>query len=132
MADLVLEVLNKSNIDVINWRGQSYDNVSNIIGTYKGMQAEIKKKHCKYREYCPYAAHSLSLVGESAPLVVLNLLIFFRLSINFIIFFGIYLSLESHEGNPWSIGPKSCQKTFRNTLVYRAWWLYFIWRLKSY
>ena len=44
MADLVLEVLNKSNIDVINWRGQSYDNVSNIIiGTYKGMQAEIKK-----------------------------------------------------------------------------------------
>ena len=43
MADLVLEVLNKSNIDVFNWRGQSYDNVSNIIGTYKGMQAEIKK-----------------------------------------------------------------------------------------
>ena len=42
MADLVLEVLNKSNIDVINWRGQSYDNVSNIIGTYKGMQAEIR------------------------------------------------------------------------------------------
>ena len=26
MADLVLEVLNKSNIDVINCRGQSYDN----------------------------------------------------------------------------------------------------------
>ena len=45
MADLVLEVLNKSNIDVINCRGQSYHNASNMSGTYKGMQAEIKKLH---------------------------------------------------------------------------------------
>ena len=42
MADLVLEVLNESNMDVINCRGQSYDNVSNASGTYKGMRAEKK------------------------------------------------------------------------------------------
>ena len=42
-TDLVLEVLNKSNIDVINCRRQSYDNASNITGTYKVMQAETKK-----------------------------------------------------------------------------------------
>ena len=34
MADLVLEVINKNNIDVINCRGQSYDNESNMSGTY--------------------------------------------------------------------------------------------------
>ena len=33
VADLVLEVLNKSNINVINCRGQSYDNASNMSGT---------------------------------------------------------------------------------------------------
>ena len=55
MADLVLEVLNKTNIDVINCRGHSYNNASNMSGTYKGMQVEIKK-HCKYAGYCPCAA----------------------------------------------------------------------------
>ena len=33
VADLVLEVLNKSNINVINCIGQSYDNASNMSGT---------------------------------------------------------------------------------------------------
>ena len=37
MGDLLLERLNKSNIDVINCREQSHDNASNISGTYKGM-----------------------------------------------------------------------------------------------
>ena len=43
MADLILEALNKSDIDVINCRGQSYDNASDMSGTYTGMQAEIKR-----------------------------------------------------------------------------------------
>ena len=64
-TDFVLEVLNKSNINVINCKGQSYDNMSGMSGTCKGMQAEIKK-HCKYADYCLCAAHSLNLVGESA------------------------------------------------------------------
>ena len=43
MADLVLEVLNKSNIDVINCAEQHYDNASNMSCPYKEMQAEIQK-----------------------------------------------------------------------------------------
>ena len=78
MADLVLEVLNKSNIDVFNIRGQSYDNASNMSGTYKGIQAEIKKD-------C--AAHSLNLVEESAASCCIESANFFQLSSNFIIFF---------------------------------------------
>ena len=37
MADLVLEMLNKSDIDVINCSGQSYKNASNMSGIYKRM-----------------------------------------------------------------------------------------------
>ena len=33
MVDLVLKVLNKNNINVINCKGQSYDNASNVNGT---------------------------------------------------------------------------------------------------
>ena len=54
MADLVLEVLNKSNINVINCRGQCYNNESNMSDTCNGMQAEIKK-HCKHTDYCPFS-----------------------------------------------------------------------------
>ena len=43
MTKLVLEKLNKSNVNVINCREQPYNNASNMSGTYKGMQAEIKK-----------------------------------------------------------------------------------------
>ena len=43
MTKLVLEKLNKSNINVINCREQPYNNASNMSGSYKGMQAEIKK-----------------------------------------------------------------------------------------
>ena len=65
LADVVLEVLNKCNMDVFNCRRQSYNNASNMSGTYNGMQAEIKKD-CKYTNYCSCAARSLNLVGELA------------------------------------------------------------------
>ena len=84
MTKLVLEKLNKSNVNVINCREQPYNNASNMSGTYKGMQAEIKKTQRKYAGYCPCAAHLLNLVEGQSPLSVLNLLICFRLSMNFI------------------------------------------------
>ena len=65
MVDLVLEVLNKSNIDVINCRRQSCDSAWNVGGTHNGMQAEMEK-HCKHADSCPFAAHALNLVGELA------------------------------------------------------------------
>lgn len=35
-------MLNKRNIDVTNYREQSYDNASNMSGTYKRMRPELK------------------------------------------------------------------------------------------
>ena len=81
MADLVLEVLNQSNIDVINCSRQFYNNASNMNGTYKRMQAEIKK-HCKYADYCSCAAHSLNLVGESAASCCIESANFFSANFN--------------------------------------------------
>ena len=56
MAGLVLEVLNESNMDVINCRRQSYNNVSNASGTYKGMQAE--KKSTASTQVIAYLLHT--------------------------------------------------------------------------
>ena len=78
MADLVIEMLNKSDIDVINCSGQSYKNASNMSGIYKRMQAVIKKQ-CKYADYCLCVAHSLNLVGESAASCCIESAIFFSI-----------------------------------------------------
>ena len=40
LADVVLEVLNKCNMDVFNCRRQSYNNASNMSGTH----TECKQK----------------------------------------------------------------------------------------
>ena len=48
------------------------------------MQAEIKKKHCEYADYCPCAAHFLNLVGESVTSCCIESCNPFRLSMNFI------------------------------------------------
>ena len=53
MADLVLEVLNNSTLDIVRSRGQSYN----------GMQVEIKKAQCKHADYSLCAAYSLYLVS---------------------------------------------------------------------
>lgn len=57
--------LQKHNVDILNCRGQSYDNASNMSGCYKGLQARIKNVSPR-SEYVPCSAHSLNLVGEYA------------------------------------------------------------------
>ena len=76
MSDLVLEVLKISNIDVINCKGQSYDNASNMSDTYKEMQTE-RKKHCKYADYCRCTTNLLNLAGESSTCCCFESAIFF-------------------------------------------------------
>lgn len=61
----VLTLLEELNIDIKNCRGQSYDNASNMSGSYTGLQARIKLKNDK-ADYVPCAAHSLNLVGVFA------------------------------------------------------------------
>ena len=56
LAESLLEYLKTNDIDIADYRGQSYDNASNMSGKYNGMQAIIRQ-HCNLAEY----VHSLNL-----------------------------------------------------------------------
>lgn len=51
--------------NILDCRGQSYDNAANMSGIYNGFQAKIKEL-CLLVEYIPCSAQSLNLVGECA------------------------------------------------------------------
>ena len=65
LNDAVTEMLANYEIDIQNCRGQSYDNASNMVGHYSGLQARIKHVN-KFAVYITRAAHSLNLVGTCA------------------------------------------------------------------
>ncbi|XP_068206900.1 zinc finger MYM-type protein 1-like [Palaemon carinicauda] len=74
IATTVLDFLKEKNISVLDCRGQSYDNTSNMSDKYQGTQ-QIIKNECSEAEDIPCMAHSLNLVGkcatESCPAAVL-------------------------------------------------------------
>ena len=61
----VTESLLSFGIDLMDCRGQSYDNAANMSGTYTGLQARIRAVN-KYADFVPCSAHSLNLVGSAA------------------------------------------------------------------
>lgn len=65
MADIVTVFLTDKHIDIMDCRGQSYDNASNMSGCYSGLQARISDINNK-AIFVPCAAHSLNLVGQNA------------------------------------------------------------------
>ena len=65
LATAVMETLNELGLDIKNCRAQSYDNASNMSGTYSGLQARIKDLN-PLAVYVPCSAHSLNLVGSAA------------------------------------------------------------------
>lgn len=60
METAVIDFLTKNDFTIINCRGQSYDNASNMSGTYKGLQARIKEI-CGEAVYIPCGGHTLNL-----------------------------------------------------------------------
>ncbi|CAM4446998.1 unnamed protein product [Leuciscus chuanchicus] len=61
----VISVLEEMGIDIINCRGQCYDNANNMSGAYKGVQARIKQIS-SLAQWVPCAAHTLNLVGVNS------------------------------------------------------------------
>ena len=61
LTNVILDTLLKHEIDIMNCRGQSYDNAANMSGKYIGVQARIKQVN-PLAEYVPCSAHSLNLV----------------------------------------------------------------------
>ncbi|XP_044588850.1 zinc finger MYM-type protein 1-like [Cotesia glomerata] len=65
IENALLKSLENNGLDIMNYRGQSYDNVSNMSGIYSGLQTGIKTIN-PLADYVPCAAHSLNLVGSCA------------------------------------------------------------------
>jgi len=65
MANVIIEKLKTDNLDLLNCRGQGYDNGANMSGSYNGVQRWITDA-CQHARYIPCAAHSLNLVGVNA------------------------------------------------------------------
>ena len=70
MTDVITKLIKDIGLNIMNCRGQSYDNASNMAGIYTGLQARIKELS-PLAHFIPCAAHSLNLVGvcaaESCP-----------------------------------------------------------------
>lgn len=65
LSNCVLNVLENCDLDILNCRGQSYDNASNMAGKYSGLQARIKEIS-PLADFVPCSTHSLNLVGSNA------------------------------------------------------------------
>ncbi|XP_065667614.1 uncharacterized protein LOC136087915 [Hydra vulgaris] len=80
----ILDLLERYDIDITNYRGQAYHNASNMSGKYSGLQAHLKERS-ELAFYIPCAGHSLNLVGQCNVSECIN-------SINY---FGVLQSLYS-------------------------------------
>ena len=61
----ILETLKALTLDIDLYRGQTYDNASNMSGKYTRVQARIKEVN-RCAPYVPCASHLLNLVGNVA------------------------------------------------------------------
>lgn len=62
VSEILISQLKIYNIDVKDGRGQAYDNNSNMIGQYKGVQFQRISNINSRAFFTPCTAHSLNLV----------------------------------------------------------------------
>lgn len=61
IEDDLLKSFENNGLNIMNCRGQSYDNATNMSGLYSGLQSRIKATNL-LAHYVPCATHSLNLV----------------------------------------------------------------------
>lgn len=106
---LLEDFLKNSKLDILNCRGQSYDNAPNMSGTYEGLQAYVKKK-CDLAIYVPCTAHSLNLVGVHSVNCCLE-------AVNFFGFLQSLYNFFSSATHRWNILTTSIEKSDSNRLL---------------
>lgn len=65
MAETLIQFLKPHDININDYRGQSYDKAANMSGKYNGMQAKIKNQN-GFADFISCCGHSLNLVRKSA------------------------------------------------------------------
>ncbi|XP_026482761.1 zinc finger MYM-type protein 1-like [Ctenocephalides felis] len=131
IEDALLKSLERNGLDIMNCRGQSYDNASNMSGVYSGVQSRIKATN-PLAEYVPCAAHSLNLVGTCAAESVTEAVDFFSTLQELYNFFTIStnrwdilvqhtsLRLKSLSQTRWSARHDACyalEKEWSGTII---------------
>ncbi|XP_015371230.1 PREDICTED: uncharacterized protein LOC107166905 [Diuraphis noxia] len=92
----LLKMFENLYIDMINCKGQSFDNANNMSDTYNGLQARVKQTSST-AECVPCSTHSLNLVGTfAAELTSMGntFFHFFRELKTYMLFFCVYLKVE--------------------------------------
>ncbi|KYN06054.1 Zinc finger MYM-type protein 1, partial [Cyphomyrmex costatus] len=115
IEQVIVQVLLDKSIDIMDCRGQSYDNASNMAGCYGGVQAKIIERN-PLAIYVPCAAHSLNLVGQAAAECCLEATKFFMFVQHIYTFLSASTSrwakIKSKvENQPGMLLPKSLSNT---------------------
>lgn len=87
LCEIVLSFLRTYGIDIMNCRGQSYDNANNMSGSYTGLQRRILDIN-NLASFFPCAAHSLCLIGKNAAAKNSKAADFFNFLENLYLFFA--------------------------------------------
>jgi hypothetical protein len=87
LCDIVLTFLRTYGIDIMNCRGQSYDNANNMAGIYGGLQKRILDVN-SLALFFPCAAHSLCLIGKNSAAKNSKAADFFNFLENLYLFFA--------------------------------------------
>ena len=95
MANVVLGTLHEHDLSIMDRRGQSYDNASNVSGKYRGLQARISEVN-PLTVCVRCSAHSLNLVGSCAAEYCVNAISFFG-------FVQTLFNIFSASTHRWSI-----------------------------
>lgn len=65
LSNILIDKLNEYGIDIMNCRGQAYENGSNMVSKYKGVQTRIINQNPRAL-FTPCALHNLNLVLRDA------------------------------------------------------------------
>ena len=92
MTNVVLDTLHEHDLSIMDCRGQSYDNASNMSGKYRGLKARISEVN-PLAVYVPCSTHSLNLVGSCAAECCVNAISF----LGFVQTFFNFFSASTHR-----------------------------------
>ena len=102
--DSLVQYTSEKSINLADYRGQSYENASNMSGKYNGTQALVKEKFGAVAEYVPCYAYSLNLVRVCAAQLCPKIVQLFDFVESIFVFF-----VASHTGGPfWSVQVLEC------------------------
>ncbi|KAL4089005.1 hypothetical protein QTP88_024083 [Uroleucon formosanum] len=113
ISNEILNTIRNNGLDIMDCRGQCYDNGANMAGSINGVQSHILRVN-ELATFLPCSAHSLNLVGVHAAEVSPMMITFFGLIQNIYLFFSgstsrwqllmqtMKITLKSHCDTRWS------------------------------